>query len=179
MQQGSDILTWIKKPYVQISHGFLFPTGWALHLWGSTAVARELSFILSLHFDMCSPTAPALERGLERRFATAKHIAARDVVYLFQLQRWNIQGLLLFPPYQIPVKRWEFLTFTNPPVHRCLFWCTFVSLKIIWCPESVNLFLIIPWNTSRGVLREDCLFLTWTLPVTPFISFKTLSGFVA
>ncbi len=27
MQQGSDILTWIGKPYVQISHGFPFPTG--------------------------------------------------------------------------------------------------------------------------------------------------------
>lgn len=27
MQQGSDTLTWIGKPYVQISHGFPFPTG--------------------------------------------------------------------------------------------------------------------------------------------------------
>lgn len=103
MQQGSDILTWIKKPYVQISHGFLFPTGWALHLWGSTAVAQELSFILSLHFDMCSPTALALES----RFAAAKNVVARGVVYPFQF-RLNIQGILLFPAYRIPMKRWEF-----------------------------------------------------------------------
>lgn len=98
MQQGSDILTWIKKPYVQISHGFLFPTGWALHLWGSTAVAaQEMSFILWLHFDMCSPPALALECSLEKLFAGAEHIAAPGIAYPFHLQHWNIPGVILFP----------------------------------------------------------------------------------
>ena len=41
MQQGSDILTWIKKPYVPISHGLFFPTDWVLHLWGNTPAVRE------------------------------------------------------------------------------------------------------------------------------------------
>lgn len=171
MQQGSDILTWIKKPYVQISHGFLFPTGWALHLWGSTVVARELSFILSLRFDMCSPTAPALEHGLERLFAVAKHIADQDVANPFQSRRQNIQGVLLFPPCQTPMV--GILTFTNRTGHWCLSWRTLMLLKIVWHPWSVNLFLIVPWNTSHGVLWEDFSFLTFTLPVTQFIYFKT------
>lgn len=71
-------------------------------------VARELSFILSLHFDMCSPTAPALERGLGRLFAMAKHIADRDIAYPFQLRCQNTQGVLLFPPCQTPMQRREF-----------------------------------------------------------------------
>lgn len=41
MQQGSDILTWIKKPYVPMSHGLFFPTDQVLHLWGSTLVVRQ------------------------------------------------------------------------------------------------------------------------------------------
>ena len=40
MQQGSDILTWIQKPYVPISHGLFFPTDWVLHLWGNTPMAH-------------------------------------------------------------------------------------------------------------------------------------------
>lgn len=39
MQQGSDILSWIGKPYVRISHAFPFPTGRALPLCGSSLVA--------------------------------------------------------------------------------------------------------------------------------------------
>lgn len=117
-------------------------------------MAQELSFILWLHFDTCSPSAPALQCGLEGLFARAEHVAAPGVAYLFRLQRQNSPGVLLFP---------HSIKFPRKDGNLRIYKPTSLPMPILVHPRvtennlislSVTLFLIVPLKDACGKIAH-------------------------